>query len=154
MCSLQSDGSRYSWRRSSNLDPDPDLSDSPGCRSRFIRKLRLRIQCESATTSMVRPKYPSALIPVLNPTVGFTNVLKLMIAGWKASEVPRCHRTETAGGGEERGVPDDQQRAAQAGTQVSPLGQRGDRLHQASPRGSNHNQVVILVISVSDPYPD
>jgi hypothetical protein len=63
-----------------------------------------------------------------------------MIAGWKASEVPRCHRTETAGGGEERGLSDDQQRAAQAGTQVSPHGQRGDRLHQAAPRGSNHNQ--------------
>ncbi len=60
--------------------------------------------------------------------------------GWKASEVARCHRTETAGWGEERGLPHDQQRAAQAGTQVSPLGQRGDRLHQAGPRGSNHNQ--------------
>jgi hypothetical protein len=63
-----------------------------------------------------------------------------MIAGWKASEVARCHRTETADGGEERGLPHDQQRAAQAGTQVSPLGQRGDRLHQAGPRGAHHYQ--------------
>jgi hypothetical protein len=106
----------------------PDLSESPGCRSGM--NPRRLVWCGRST---LRPSY-------LNPTVEFTNFLKLMIAGWKASEVARCHRTETAGGGEERGLPHDQQRAAQAGTQVSPHGQRGDRLHQAGPRGSNHNQ--------------